>query len=404
VRIPNGVVTALYARLGDASPIRAKSAADGDRSKGMGSASDVDCVVVGAGVVGLAVARALAQSGRSVYVFEECERPGEGISSRNSGVIHAGMYYATGSLKARCCVRGAALMYAFCASHGVAHRRTGKLIVASDQSKIMPLKALEARAHANGVRITWLDGADAMALEPNLHCAAALDSPDSGIVDVPEFVAALIGDIESAGGTMVYRTVAKTAHLREGLFHLATADGDSVKCRMLVNAAGLGAPDVAKGINGLDPKWIPALHYAQGHYYNLRGRNPFSRLIYPLPHESGLGVHLGMDVSGRCRFGPDVRWIPEPDYHFDDSLRPQFAASIREWWPALRDEDLMPDFVGVRPKLRGAGAPSADFLVQGSDEHGLSGLVNLFGIDSPGLTSSLALAEVVVQKLIAEVT
>ncbi len=365
----------------------------------MSGASDVDCVVVGAGVVGLAVARELALGGRSVFVLEQYERPGEGISSRNSGVIHAGMYYPTGSLKARCCVRGAALMYAFCDSHGVAHRRTGKLIVASDPAKIEALRLLESRAHANGVRVRWLDAAEAIALEPNLHCAAALDSPDSGIVDVPEYVASLIGDIESAGGTLVYRTVAVSVRRADSLFELETADGDRIRCRELVNAAGLGAPEFARGIEGLDATLIPRLHYAQGHYYNLRGRNPFSRLIYPLPHDSGLGVHLGMDISGRCRFGPDVRWIEAPDYRFDDSLRAQFADSIREWWPALRDEDLLPDFVGVRPKLRGAGESSADFVVQAAEEHALPGLINLFGIDSPGLTSSLALAEVVAQKL-----
>jgi L-2-hydroxyglutarate oxidase LhgO len=245
------------------------------------------------------------------------------------------------------------------------------------------------------VRVSWLEGDAARALEPALRCAAALDSPDSGIVDVPEYVAALCGDIEGQGGTLVYRTQVRTVRREGGVFVLTTADGDSLRCRVLINAAGLGAPGLARGIDGLDPALVPRLHYAQGHYYNLRGRCPFGRLIYPLPHDSGLGVHLGMDISGRCRFGPDVRWIPEPDYRFDDSLRAQFAASIREWWPALRDEDLMPDFVGVRPKLRGHGEHSADFLVQGSAQHGIDGLVNLFGIDSPGLTSSLALAEVV---------
>ena len=368
----------------------------------MTTAVDVHCVVVGAGVVGLAIARALSAGGREVFVLEECERPGEGISSRNSGVIHAGMYYATGSLKARCCVRGAQLMYAFCASHGVAHRRTGKLIVASDDEDRIALSGLYDRALANGVRVNWLEGDHAQLLEPALRCVAAIDSPDSGIVDVPEFVSALIGDIETAGGTLVYRTEVKNVHREDGVFALQTADGDTLRCRVLINAAGLGAPALGAATEGLDAALVPRLFYAQGHYYNLRGRCPFGRLIYPLPHNSGLGAHLGMDISGRCRFGPDVRWIPEPDYSFDDSLRSKFADSIREWWPQLRDEDLLPDFVGVRPKLRGAGEASADFLVQSSQSHGIRGLVNLFGIDSPGLTSSLALAEEVARLLATE--
>ncbi len=364
------------------------------------SAVDVHSVVVGAGVVGLAVARAIAAAGREVFVLETHERPGEGISSRNSGVIHAGMYYSPGSLKALCCVRGARLLYEFCASHGVAHRRTGKLIVATDDADRVALRALYERALTNGVRVNWLEAAEARALEPALHCVAAIDSPDSGIVDVPEYVGAMIGDIESAGGTLVYRTEVVAVRREEAIFALQTAEGDTLRCRQLINAAGLGAPALAAAIDGLDPALVPKLHYAQGHYYNLRGRCPFGRLIYPLPHDSGLGAHLGMDISGRCRFGPDVRWIPAPDYRFDDSLRREFADSIRAWWPQLRDEDLLPDFVGVRPKLRGAGEASADFLIQGPGQHGIPGLVNLFGIDSPGLTSSLALAEEVLREVV----
>jgi len=309
------------------------------------------------------------------------------------------MYYPRGSLKALCCVRGARLLYDFCASKGVAHRRTGKLIVATDENARVALSALYERGLRNGVNMNLLEGAQARALEPELRCVAAIDSPDSGIVDVPEYIAALIGDIQSTGGTLVYRTQVQTVSAENGIFALHTADGDTLRCRNLINAAGLGAPMLGAATAGLDPRLVPKLFYAQGHYYNLRGRCPFGRLIYPLPHNSGLGAHLGMDISGRCRFGPDVRWIPEPDYRFDDSLRGEFADSIRQWWPQLRDEDLLPDFVGVRPKLRGAGEASADFLVQGPAQHGIAGLVNLFGIDSPGLTSSLALAEEVISLL-----
>ena len=354
---------------------------------------DIDTVVVGAGVVGLAVARALAMGGAEVLVLEAEDRPGEGISSRNSGVIHAGMYYPTGSLKARCCVRGLALMYEYCARRGVAHRRTGKLIVATDEQDRDELLALSARASANGVETRWIEADEATRLEPALRCVAALDSPNSGIVDVPELITALIGDLEHHGGRLLCRTEVHAVTVGPGWFRISTASGDALHCRRLINAAGLGAIELAARIEGIDPKHLPRQWYGQGHYYNLRGRSPFTRLIYPLPGVASLGVHLGMDISGRCRFGPDMRWIDVPSYQFDDSQRSAFAASIRQWWPALRDEDLTPDFVGVRPKIAGPGQASADFVVQGRAVHGIDGLVNLFGIESPGLTSSLALAE-----------
>ncbi len=354
---------------------------------------DIDTVVVGAGVVGLAVARALAMRGAEVLVLEAEDRPGEGISSRNSGVIHAGMYYPTGSLKARCCVRGLTLMYEYCARRGVAHRRTGKLIVATDEDDRDALLALSARADANGVETRWIEGEEAMRMEPALRCVAALDSPNSGIVDVPELITALIGDVEHHSGRLLCRTEVHAVTIGPGWFRIDTAGGDALYCRRLINAAGLGATELAARIDGLDPRHVPRLWFGQGHYYNLRGRSPFTRLIYPLPGAASLGVHLGMDISGRCRFGPDMRWIDTPSYQFDDRQRGAFAASIRQWWPAMRDEDLTPDFVGVRPKIAGPGQPSADFVVQGPTLHGIDGLVNLFGIESPGLTSSLALAE-----------
>jgi len=359
------------------------------------SAVDIDTVVVGAGVVGLAVARALLMNGRSLLVLESAERAGEGISSRNSGVIHAGMYYPTGSLKARFCVRGLQLMYEYCARRGVAHRRTGKLIVATEEFDRSKLKALADQAITNQVDVRWLEADEAQRLEPALRCVAALDSPNSGIVDVPELITALIGEIESLGGQLVCRTHVDNIAVEDGGFFLFTSAGESLRCHRVVNAAGLTATKLASEIIGLNPMHVPQLWYGQGHYYNLRGRSPFSRLIYPLPGAASLGVHLGMDISGRCRFGPDMRWIESPSYQFDDSQRGAFATSIRQWWPDLRDDDLSPDFVGVRPKLAGPGQNSAGLVIQGPEIHGISGLVNLFGIESPGLTSSLAIAEAV---------
>jgi L-2-hydroxyglutarate oxidase LhgO len=360
---------------------------------------DIDTVIVGAGVVGLAIAQRLAMRGVEVLVLEAAERAGEGISSRNSGVIHAGMYYPTGSLKARCCVRGAQLLYQYCSERRVAHRRTGKLIVATSADDLEALAALHRRGTANGVELDWLDSPAALRLEPALACVAALDSPQSGIVDVPELITALIGDIEQYGGRLLCRTAVQRIHVGVGRFDLETASGDRLAVRRVINAAGLGATTLAASIDGLDARHVPRLYFGQGHYYSLRGRSPFTRLIYPLPGNASLGVHLGMDISGRCRFGPDMRWIDAPDYHFDDSQRAEFAASIRQWWPSLREHDLSPDFVGVRPKLAGPGEASADFSIQDRSVHGIDGLINLFGIESPGLTSSLALAETVAAAL-----
>jgi L-2-hydroxyglutarate oxidase LhgO len=365
-------------------------------------AIDVDSIVIGAGVVGLAVARALAQGGHEVFVLETEERAGEGVSSRNSGVIHAGLYYAEGSLKAQLCVRGRKLLYEFCARRSVAHRRTGKLVVATSEAQRAALAALLPRAIANGVDgLSWLDTDAACALEPALRCVAAIESAETGIVDVPELVMALIGELEQAGGRVLCQNAVVGVVCENGVFRVDTAAGDQVRCRRLINAAGLQSTQVARSIVGLDPVHVPRQYYASGHYYGLRGRSPFTRLIYPMPQSAGLGVHLGFDRAGHCHFGPDVRWIEQPDYRFDDSQRAQFVESIRQWWPGLREEDLSPDFVGVRPKLVGPGAPSGDFVLQGPEIHGIPGLVNLFGIESPGLTSSLAIGEAVQRKLVA---
>lgn len=365
----------------------------------MAAQFDIDLVVIGAGVVGLAVAEACARAGQSVFVLEQAERAGEGVSSRNSGVIHAGLYYAPGSLKARLCRRGRDLLYTYCAQRGVPHRRCGKFVVATDAAELPALEALSRRAQANGVDVRWVDAVAARAAEPQLHCAAALDSPDSGVVEVPELVMALIGGIEHGDNRVLCEIEVSAIHPGRAGFRVDTARGDSLRCRQVVNAAGLHATDVAARIDGFPSARIPRVHYAAGHYYALRGKAPFARLIYPLPEPSGLGVHLGFDLAGRSRFGPDVRWLDAIDYRFDDTQRAAFYAGVRSWWPALPDEALAPDFVGVRPKLSGPGEPAADFVIQDVAVHGIEGLVNLFGIDSPGLTSALAIGEEVQRRL-----
>lgn len=364
------------------------------------SAVDIDSIVIGAGVVGLAVARALAQAGREVFVLEAEERAGEGISARNSGVIHAGLYYALGSWKAKLCVRGRRLLYDYCARRGITHRKLGKLMVASDWLEAESLHVVMQRAQANGVEgLRYLDAAQALRLEPALHCTAAIEAAESGILDVAEYVMALVGEIEQLGGRVACAMPVTSVRCEDGVFSVEVAGGDRVRCRRLINAAGLRATHIARAIDGLDAIHIPTQFYAAGHYYRLRGKAPFSRLIYPVPQAAGLGVHLGLDSAGHVHFGPDARWQPEPDYHFDDRQRAAFADSIRRWWPPLRDDQLEPDFVGVRPKLVGPGQPSGDFVIQDATTHGITNLVNLFGIESPGLTSSLAIGEEVAARL-----
>ncbi len=356
---------------------------------------DIGAVIIGAGVVGVACARELAMAGHEVLLLEAEDRAGEGISSRNSGVIHAGMYYPTGSLKAQLCVRGLHLMYAFCAARGVAHRRLGKLIVATHERDLDKLRGIESQAAINGVPVTWIDGAEAMRREPALRCVAALDSPTSGIVDVPELITALLGEAEQYGARLLERMDVTHIEHADNDLAVRTSNGDAISARIVVNAAGLGANALARTVAAAGAP-VPELRYGQGHYYYLNGRSPFSQLIYPLPGAASLGVHLGMDLSGRCRFGPDMRWIDAPDYGFDDSRRGEFVESIRQWWPEIDGDALQPDFVGVRPKLHGPGEHAADFVIQGPEEHGIAGLVHLLGIESPGLTSSMAIAERVV--------
>jgi L-2-hydroxyglutarate oxidase LhgO len=356
----------------------------------------VEVVVVGAGVVGLAVARAQALAGRSVIVVERHARIGEETSSRNSGVIHSGIYYPEGSLKARFCVRGRELLYDYCARRNVNHSRCGKLIVAQPP-QVAALHVLRARAIANGVPdLEWLTGAEARALEPEVRCEAALYSPSTGIVDVHEYLNALVADLEAAGGHVVLRTRFVGAAVRPaGIEVRLEGDGEttSIVCGLLVNSAGLGAVDLLRRIDAYPAATPRTAYYAKGSYFVCRGARPFTHLIYPMPNEAGLGVHATLDLDGTTRFGPDVEWVDEPDYRVEPSRAAVFYEAIREYWPGLRDGALQPGYAGIRPKLVGPGVPAADFMIETQRQHGVPGLVNLLGVESPGLTSALAIAE-----------
>lgn len=374
-------------------------------SEQVAAAEAVDVVVVGAGAVGLAVARALAQAGREVLVLERETAIGTGVSSRNSEVIHAGLYYEPGSLKARLCVRGKELLYAFCESHGVDHRRCGKLVVATDASQLEGLKKIEARAQANGVPVQWLSGPEAVALEPALNAHAALLSPSTGIVDSHGLMLALQGDIEAAGGAVALASqVVRGEVCDDGLLLEVLAEGAPMwlKARTVVNAAGLHACAVARSLRGLDARHVPTERYAKGSYFSLAGKTPFSRLIYPAPQDAWLGVHLTLDLGGQAKFGPDLEWLPaglDPlaiDYTVDARRADGFYDEVRRYWPALAEGALQPSYSGVRPKIYGPTDAAPDFRIDGPVHHGVPGLINLFGIESPGLTSALALGEHVV--------
>lgn len=354
----------------------------------------VQTVVVGAGVVGLAVARALARSGRDVWVLEREGAVGTQTSARSSEVLHAGLYYPTGSLKARLCVRGRELLYAYCAERGIAHQRCGKLVVAVDAAQEGALYALAAQASSNGVHdLCVLDKAQLRALEPALHCHSALWSPSTGIVDSHGLMMALWGDAQAAQAQVVFHTAVRTLSPHPQGWQVALDDGTELLAREVVNAAGHGACVLAQHTGGLLRAFQPRPHYAKGHYFSLLGRTPFSHLVYPLPEPGGLGVHLTLDLQGRARFGPDVQWV-EHDQDFEVPLeRAQgFYAAIRRYWPSLPEGALQAAYAGVRPKIHGPGQ-EADFTVHGPAQHGLPGLVQLLGIESPGLTSALALAE-----------
>jgi len=356
----------------------------------------IDCLVIGAGVIGLAAARALARAGREVIVVEAEAAIGSGASSRNSEVIHAGIYYPTGLRKTRLCVEGKAMLYDFCRGYGVPHRRCGKLIVAADEAETARLAALETEAKANGVRdLVWLTGKEARALEPALKAERALLSPSTGIVDSHALMLALIGDAEAHGAMVALETPVISGRAADGGVVIETGGAEPMrlKAALVVNAAGLGAQAVASAIEGMPADRIPTLHLAKGNYFSLSARSPFSRLVYPMPAEGGLGVHLTLDLAGQARFGPDVEWIETINYSVDPQRCESFYAAIRTYWPDLPDGALQPAYAGIRPKIARPGGSSTDFLIQTDDDHGVRGLVNLFGIESPGLTACLAIAQ-----------
>jgi L-2-hydroxyglutarate oxidase LhgO len=352
----------------------------------------LDAVVIGGGVVGLAVARALALSGREVVILEAEDAIGTHTSSRNSEVIHAGIYYPKGSLKARACVAGKELLYEYCVSHGVPHRRSGKLIVATNEEQVGELQGIQKKAHANGVTdVVWMTRAQVQALEPEISCVAGLYSPSTGIIDSHALMLAYLGDAEAHGAMLALKTHLLGAQVVPEGF-VVHSDQIDVACKILVNSAGLKAPSVARSIEGYDATLAPGEFYAKGNYYSLSRKSPFSRLVYPVPEPGGLGVHVTLDMAGQARFGPDVEWIERIDYGVDPKRADRFYAAIRKYWPGLPDGALQPGYAGIRPKTAGPKEPAPDFEIQGPGKHGVPGLVNLFGIESPGLTASLALA------------
>jgi L-2-hydroxyglutarate oxidase LhgO len=360
----------------------------------------VECVVAGAGVVGLAIARRLALSGRDVILLEAEAAIGTGISSRNSEVIHAGIYYAQNSVMARSCVAGRQALYAYCQEKGVAHAACGKLIVATSEDELGKLAAIAQRAAENGVTdLRLLSTAEAKAMEPALHCTGALLSPSTGIIDSHGYMLALQGDFEAAGGAVAFHApVAEVLPVGDGLE--LTTGGPApyeVKCKLLVNAAGLGATGLAGRVAGIRPGAVPRAYFAKGSYFTVPGRAPFSRLIYPVPVPGGLGVHLTLDLGGQARFGPDVEWVDRIDYQVDARRAEGFYAAIRRYWPDLADGALQPAYAGIRPKIVPPEIAAQDFVIQGRKTHGVAGLINLFGIESPGLTASLALADMVAE-------
>jgi L-2-hydroxyglutarate oxidase LhgO len=355
-----------------------------------------DTLIVGAGVVGLALARSFASRGEDVCVLEAEASLGGHASSRNSEVIHAGIYYAPGSLKARLCVRGRALLYAYCEERGIEARRLGKLIVACEDAELAGLKALKLRAEQNGVRdLRELTAREVSALEPAVQARGGLYSPSTGIIDSHALLRALKADAEARGAVVQLATRFVSARPTAAGFELSYGGREqgTLRCTRLINAAGLFAPDVARTIGSLSSDTLPRAHYAKGHYFALRGPSPFSRLVYPLPSTHGLGVHVTLDLSGQARFGPDVSFVDGLDYTFEETRAAAFAVAIRRYFPALDATRLVPGYTGIRAKLGPEGAPPSDFVVHGPSAHGLPGLVSLFGIESPGLTASLALAE-----------
>jgi L-2-hydroxyglutarate oxidase LhgO len=362
----------------------------------------LDCVVIGAGVIGLAVARHLALAGHEVVVVERNDVIGGETSSRNSEVIHAGIYYPAGSLKARLCVAGRERLYDYCRSRGVGHSRVGKLIVASTGAQVRDLESLRRKASANGVHdLQWCEAPQARRLEPAVRCVAALLSPSTGIIDSHGLMLSLLGEAENAGAAIAFNSPVEGGWIEPIGFTLDLGGPAPMRlaCRRLVNAAGLGAQDVARRLVGFDWNHVPPRFLAKGNYFTLAGRSPFNRLIYPMPDAASLGVHVTLDLAGRARFGPDVEWIDSLNYDIDAARAARFYAAIRRYYPELRDGALQPGYTGIRPKLQAPGGPPEDFVIQGPETHGIAGLVNLFGIESPGLTACLAIADAVAARL-----
>ncbi len=365
-------------------------------------AVDLDALVIGGGVVGLAVARALALSGREVTLVEAEAQLGNHASSRNSEVIHAGIYYPSGSLKARACVLGRDALYAYCAEHEIPHRRIGKVIVATRAEEIATLERLKAQAEANGVHdLYWLDQAEVNALEPEIVAARGLFSPSTGIIDSHAYLSALRRDAENAGAQLVLSTPVLGGRVETAgiALDLGGVEPVTVTCRTVVNSAGLRAPEVARAIAGMPHEHVPPQLYAKGHYFVMNGAAPFRHLVYPVPVPGGLGVHVTLDLAGQARFGPDVSWLDSIDYSFDERREASFYEAIRRYFPALPSGSLNPGYTGIRAKTADPKAPAQDFVVQGPRVHGVAGLLNLFGIESPGLTASLALAELALSEL-----
>ena len=357
---------------------------------------EIECVVIGAGVVGLAIARQLAMAGREVIVLEAADAIGTETSSRNSEVIHAGIYYPTGSLKARSCVAGKHLLYAYCAEHGVPHRRCGKLIVATTEEQNATLGQIQARAEANGVHdLERLEPREVGKLEPEVRCTAALLSPSTGIIDSHALMLAYQGDAEDHGAMLAFNAPLLSARAADDGIELEVGGEATMalKARILVNSAGLHAPTVAAKVQGLDPALIPKAYFAKGNYYTLAGARPFRHLVYPVPEQAGLGIHVTIDLGDQVRFGPDVEWVETIDYSVDPRRADGFYEAIRRYYPGLKDGAIEPGYAGIRPKVGPSGSPAADFIIQGPEAHGVPGLINLFAIESPGLTGSLALAE-----------
>ena len=368
----------------------------------------IETVIVGAGVVGLAVARAMALSGKEVLVLESEDAFGTGTSSRNSEVIHAGIYYPAGSLKARLCVQGRQMLYAYCLERGIPHKRCGKLIVATSPEQIDLLAGIQKKASANGLvgseALQIMTSQEAQAMEPELQCLAALWSPSTGIIDSHALMLSYLGDLENAGGLLALQSRFESAETIQSnsttQFVVRTQDGTEIMANQVINAAGLNAPQVARQFGGTNTSLLPQAYYAKGNYFSLSGRSPFTRLIYPVPEAAGLGVHLTLDMAGQAKFGPDVEWVDSPDNLSVDAHRGDgFYAEVRKYWPGLQDGALLPAYAGIRPKINAPHETAADFCIMGPGQHGVPGLVHLMGIESPGLTSSLAIADEVVQLL-----